>query len=557
MFSQIYLQTLCSFFHTIRHLGKLICAAGVLHLLSCSAAEAQSESPDLELEGYRIVGKDTRVFTITGDRYSTVEFVRSPVVVPREEHDIEASKGLIGEDERIHREEGFTVQHGFYSRLDAESGLNTPLVLWGKASLDMGSKAAAIRLINRMAKENTPTNSAPLSQDAEAVGYCNSSFARYAVDGRYGREDDEIGGKFFRNRKRTMGRHGVGVTMNLASFKTWDVSGRFSFDGSNYKDSELGFDDNEVQMVGSGNAAGTVGGTTIVVDAAARYLKLAGEHGTITTVNGLGEWLIFGSLGLKAGASVAAFKAPNDKAEFRPQPRIGIDWALTPRMYMKAAYKPGVVSHSFSDLYGLNGLVLYTVPMLFEDRIVNVDGEFGLKFSPNLKGSFGAFYIKSKDMPLYSRTYPSSPDSSVEFYEIVTDSEIKLTGARLRVSYEKQERLVVDGCLTVNSTSWNFSEKAPYIPDMEAAVNGALIFYQLWRFQGSVRYFGKHYVEKDSSAREDGFITIDVGIDRKLWDKHLRLFVDLRNLTNSNGAWWTSRYEIPGAGLYAGLKLDY
>ena len=551
-------QTANRFFPAFRHLGTLVSAAAILQLLMFAAAESQQESPDLELEGYRIIGKDTRVFTVTGDRNSTVEFVRASVVVPREERDMDASKGLIGEDERIRREEDFTVQHGFYSRLDAESGLNTPLVLWGKASLDGGMKGGTIRFFNRMAKENTPTNSAPLFQDVDAAGYYEASFARFAVDGKYGREDDDIGGEYFRNRMRTVGRYGAGVTMNLTSLKSWDVFGRFSINGSNYEDSELGFDDDEVLIVGSGKAEGSFGSTILVFDVSGRSVKLADNEGTITNMSGLGEWLVFGSLGLKAGASVAVFKAPGvDKTEYRPRLRVDVDWALTPGMYLNVAYKPGVVSHSFSDLYGMNGLVLDTVPMLFEDRIVDVDGEFGVRFSPNLKGSLGAFYIKSKDMPLYSRTYPISSDTSAEFYEIVGDTEIDLTGARLRVSYERHERLVIDGSLTVNNTSWNYNEKAPYIPDSEASVNGALKFYQVWRLRGSLRYFGKHYVEKDSGEREDGFVTIDVGVDRKLWDERLSLYVDLRNLTDSGGAWWTSRYAIPGAGLYAGFKVEY
>ena len=155
-------------------------------------------------------------------------------------------------------------------------------------------------------------------------------------------------------------------------------------------------------------------------------------------------------------------------------------------------------------------------------------------------------------MPLYSRVY-SATDSTAEFYEVIKDKEIKLTCTRTRVVYERPERFIVDSSLKVNSVSWD----APYIPDVEASVSGALSFSEFWRFRGSVRYFGKHYIENGKNDREDGFVTIDVGVDRELWDEHLRLYVDLRNMTDSEGAWWTNRYEIPGAGLYAGLKLDY
>jgi len=76
-------------------------------LFSISLVSAQPESPDLELDGYQIVGKDTRVFSITGDRKTTVEFVTSPVLLLGEERDMETSCGLIGEDERLRKTETF------------------------------------------------------------------------------------------------------------------------------------------------------------------------------------------------------------------------------------------------------------------------------------------------------------------------------------------------------------------------------------------------------------------------------------------------------------------
>ena len=105
---------------------KITVTTQLFLLFSISLVSAQPESPDLELEGYQIVGKDTRVFSITGDRKTTVEFVTSPVLLPGEERDMETSSGLIGEDERLRRDDTFSVNHGFYSQLDVMSGSNSP-----------------------------------------------------------------------------------------------------------------------------------------------------------------------------------------------------------------------------------------------------------------------------------------------------------------------------------------------------------------------------------------------------------------------------------------------
>ena len=82
-------------------------------LFSVLNSAGQQKTPDLELEGYQIVGKDTRVFTIIGERSSTVEFAALPIVQPGEERNIETSRGLIGEDERIRRTDTVAVKTRF------------------------------------------------------------------------------------------------------------------------------------------------------------------------------------------------------------------------------------------------------------------------------------------------------------------------------------------------------------------------------------------------------------------------------------------------------------
>ncbi|MFC1608253.1 hypothetical protein ACFL47_09805 [Candidatus Latescibacterota bacterium] len=515
-------------------------------------ALSQSEDPDIELDGYRIVGKDTRVFTVTGDRLSTVDFMRSPVVVPREERDMEASKGLIGEDERIQRVEDFTISRGAYVNADLLSGLKTPVLLWGKTSLDLGGKAVTLKFFNRQSKLNTPYNYAPIVRDFEAVGYFDASFASFAVTGMFGSEDDEYDNSYIRNSIRTVDRYGAGVTMRLQPGKTWDVTGHFRINGSSYEDKQLTGDGDELFLEGDGKATGDLGATTVVLDATGSYVDLADRHGTLSSIGALGEWLVMDSFGFKAGVSLSMYSAPDtDDTEISPDPRIEADWAITPKLYFRAAYKPGIIRHSFSDLYGMNGLITYDTPMLFEDRSLDLSAEIGMRLS-RIDAAVEGFIIKSENMPVFT-----SVDSSAALFGIVPNSEVDLSGILIRLAYTGSNRFDLGGKLKITDASWNLSDHVPYIPGMELDLDAGMNLYESWRLYGAIRYVGEHYIDTAGNESEDGFITFDVGVERVFLNRHLSFYVDLRNLTNTEGAWWSGPYPIPGTGLFTGLNMHY
>ena len=129
--------------------------------LAYGVAGGQEESPDLELDEYRIIGKDTRVFVITGDRISTVDFFAEPLLLQEEERGIETSQGLIENRNRLFMVESFELTKGPYARADIFAGSRTADNLWGKVSLDMGKSAGTVNATSRHAEENTRTNSAP------------------------------------------------------------------------------------------------------------------------------------------------------------------------------------------------------------------------------------------------------------------------------------------------------------------------------------------------------------------------------------------------------------
>ena len=135
-------------------------------------------------------------------------------------------------------------------------------------------------------------------------------------------------------------------------------------------------------------------------------------------------------------------------------------------------------------------------------------------------------------------------------------AELTVSSVTLSASYDPGV-WSVGGRLTTKSASWNYSGDVPYIPDMEVAVEAGWTVLDVWRLRGSAHLYGKHHVERGSTDTEDSFLVVDVGVDRDLWLDYVSAFIDLRNLTDAEGSWWSEEYRVPGIGLYAGVHAHY
>jgi hypothetical protein len=343
----------------------------------------------------------------------------------------------------------------------------------------------------------------------------------------------------------------------MALPETWEASGRLTISGSNYKDAEIftaGTDEGVIS--GDARAAGDFGATTVVLNASGSRIELGDSMGTIFSALGMGEWLFGRSFSVKAGISFTASRLPDEDTKVRLYPRAEIDWAIVPGMFIKAAFRSGVKRYSFTDLYSMNGLITYDVPMLFEDRKIDASGEFGLKFSSGIKTSVEGFYTSSENMPLFTR-WSRPSDNTAVFYRIFNAGVVDLTGAKLKASYDKNEFWGIDGSMTFTDATSNSTDNVPYIPQVKAELDAYYMFRQVWKIRGSVCFYGQHYSYWNQNVKEDSFLTLDLGVDRKVWKEYLSMYVELRNLMNARGYWWTSPYRIPGPGMYAGLKATY
>ena len=156
-------------------------------------------------------------------------------------------------------------------------------------------------------------------------------------------------------------------------------------------------------------------------------------------------------------------------------------------------------------------------------------------------------------MPVFSRIAIDVDEKSIDFYKVVEGSEVEIRGARLKFQYETGGRLSLGGRMIMNDVLDN----VPYIPELEAVLNGSYRLHRFWSLYGAFRYYGAHYIETTSTAQEDGFFTLDIGVNREIWKQYLGMYIELRNLTNQEGTWWTSQYKIPGTGIYTGLKVTF
>jgi len=524
-----------------------ICFSGI--------AGAQQE-PEITLDTYEIVGRDTRVFTIIGDRRSTVDFSITPILQPREERKREMSLGLLTDDERIVREETFYSREGVYGTADFETGFRMPARLWSRGSASAAKAGLTLGVANRTARLNTPTNLAPNVQDVNAAGYIEASGARFAAEVLYNRQGDEVEDKLYRNRDRSADRLGGSFTMRAPLFDTWDISGGFNIHSSTYEDPELNTDADEKVLRGRANLRGDIGDMTLDLNGEGARMELDDDYGTLLKAGGTGTMLLADRLSVKLGASFTASEMPGDDTDVNLYPRIEAEWLIMKGLALNLSYNPRLIQHSFGGLYDTNGLVTYTTPLIFENRKLDASGR--LTFRPAMAFETGveAYVRKSENAPVFNYTSLAIAPGS-DYYEIVPGADVDVTGYRFLFSYDWGDYWGFDGEAELRDATWNYSGDVPYIPDMTGTLTGYYAFQRYLIFYASLNYFGEHYVLRDDTAKEDGFLTVDLGAELTIWSESLGLFVEAHNITNSEGAWWTNPYNIPGIGLYAGIRATY
>ena len=513
----------------------------------CGAAWGQEPAPELDLEDYQIIGRDTRVFRITGDRISTVSFVAAPVELSEEERSTETSQGLIGNDERIRREERFEPVKGGYLRAEVTAGSRTVADLWGKASLDMGSTGATIAIVNRMAEENTPANAPPSIVDIDLAGFSGGTGTRYTAELGFDRKSEELFGERFRDRDREAGRYRAGLTMRTGLGKSWDVAAKARVRGGGYKDNELAFEEDEFAFEGGFDAVGELFGVTVESETNADYYKLGDDSGTYFSTGARGIWLLWGGFGVLVGANLFVSAMPDEDTEVRFYPEGRLEWALTRSSYVTAAFKPGVVPYSFGDIYGINALA-FPVSMAFEDRKIAIEGEYGWRFRPGALLTAGMSYRQSDNSLVFNRFG--------DFFAVIGDASVDVTAYKVGALYDTNGVWGFDGEFAVNSASWDKNGEVPCVPLVESRIDGYWRPHGKWILRGALTVMGEHHVEMGKNDIVDPFFSVDCGVERELL-RYLDLYFNVRNLTNSEGSWWTDMYGIPGTGLYAGLKARY
>ncbi len=514
----------------------LICLAGT--------AFAQQES-ELELEEYRIVGKDTRSFEITGDRSSTVDFVVMSLPLPEEERSIEASQGLIANENRMWRDDSREMYIGAYGQADAFFGSRTPETIWGKGSYDAGAMAGTIDVDSRMSKENTITNRAPVRHDVEANAYFGNGPTHLSAHAGFGSEGEEVGGERFRGRDRETGRYSAGAALHRP-VGTWDMTALLSIDGASYSDEDVPYDDDEFNSRGRLKARGDMGSMTVNADAGYEAYSLGNFDGSMFSGGADAVMLLFDSMSLGFGADLYVSAMPDEDAETKLYPKLSLDWAMGHSTALKARFAPEVRGYSHTDLYMMNGLTDMT-PLLFESVPVKLDADFIWRLTDRLSVDALAGYCSSENTPVFTKTG--------KFFALVPKAEVDLSSFGFGLDYHRSV-WSLDSSFTVNDASWNLAGEVPYVPAYDAVVSARWFGFGKWVVKGKMTFRGEHYTTFGTNDKEDAFMMLDCGVEREIKQK-VTLYCDFRNLTDADGAWWTDDYQVPGIGFYAGLRAGY
>ena len=529
-------------------------------IVSGSGVFAQNNDGELQIDDeYQIIGRDTRVFQIEGDRLSTVRFLPQALPLPEEERDIESSEGLISEDERLFKKTQFRSEKGSFAAVDLGVGKLTPFDGWVKASVDIGKLAGTVTLDDRHARENTPANDAPQSQDVEVAGYGTVAGIASSAAFRFTREDEDVLGGMLRFNDRSVSGFGGSMSARAGLGTNWDSVARVSFDTVGYEDTDIKKNENDVSFTGDAHLTGDFWISTIRFDAEYDYSKFGADSGSIVKAGAIALFNPFAGLGIGVGAAFYGSAVPDgDGLDGEVYPDVTVDWAFSRSLFARARYNPGVVRRSVSDIYQENGLYDFGLPMLFEKRTLNAGGEIGWRFAETSSASVGMFRISVENALVFKPTTGNS------VFAVIPEMETTISGVRAKVSFRPGERWGVDGLAVFRETTCDslttagaVSGDVPFIPSFEARADGFFRLVGELRLTGTARFHGKYNYYDDASpgskVSEDGFFTVDCGIEHPVFTVMTAWFM-IRNLTDSAGSWWTANYKIPSVGFYGGIR---
>jgi hypothetical protein len=492
---------------------------------------------------------DSSAFIVTGEPISTVEFLAEPLELPPEIRSFESSPSLGEREKPLTRSEEFVSKKGLFTSIDGSFGSDTPFNLTASTSYEDNERAGTIRLQSRTQKLNTPTNLAPFVLGLDATGYRETSSGKMAGEIHLSREADNLLGNHFRFRDRLRRTFSAGAGITHLPWNNWNMEERVKMSGGTYNDFETHDKANEMSLTGQASLSGDIDEVSVKAHSSAGVFRFGGRNGSMFEFGGDGVFLPLDELSVRGSLGFHVSAMPGDHAGVRFCPEVRAEWAISPSSFATAEVKREVLTHSFGDIYDSNGLVTYGTPVLFEDRKYDISAEYGRTLQHDIRTTARLFTRESDHAPVFNR--------KGDFFEIIPNAIVTLSGVKVNASYDHEKFWGAEGDITVKKASWNFSGKVPYIPLVEASAKGYVIPYSVWRLYGTLRYTGSHYVEKGSDETAKAFLTIDTGVSREIFGNSADGYVEIKNLLNSSGAWWTDEYRIPGIGLFAGVKARF
>lgn len=492
-------------------------------------------------------GRTTGVLQKYGDRQSLATITPERIEYPMEPRVLPDITTVIPEIPAPDIARAFGNIPGTSVFLDGFLGSRTLADFNGMISRDDDRSQGTLSFFSRARTENSPTNLAPLAQGVTGTRYLTAGTRNYAISGGFERESEFTRSKRFRGQDRRMGRVFCDARIDETTFAKWKIGAYLSADGGKYHDPRV-YDRGAVNLRGSAEASGNMDGLPVTASTEINRFAFGAAHGSLFSLGGDAFLNPEDNLGIRLGAGITSSAMPGHGTKSRLYPEASLDWAINGVSSLKLEIAPRVISHSFGDLYALNGLLTPDVPLLYENRRFDFSGEYHLRLRPWMRLAAELFARESENAPVFSRTG--------SLFEIVRSARLRMSGVRLGAEAERG-RWSGDGALTLRKTSWNKAGEVPYIPSVSFAANGRFIPRDTWVLYGSLRIEGKHYLQTGSDAAAKAFMTLDAGAERDIVKHRMSGYAEVRNIFNSSGAWWTGEYRVPEIGLHAGLKAEY
>jgi hypothetical protein len=413
----------------------------------------------------------------------------------------------------------------------------------GRAYRDFGDRGVSVGFSSVMRRENTRFNESPSYNGMNISVYRHLKNTFYRGEAEFSFEDETAANHNFRGFDRDTRHFNISGSVDKQVFGDWNFNSKISLESGGYRDYDQNYRINENVIDFQTRFTREVWITNLEFFEEIGVIGYEGDWNEFLRLGASTKTTIWDYINIDAGLTANLWDPPGKDPISKVFPYVKTTWIMDSSLSVRFSADPSMRVYTWGDIYDLNGLAL-PYGGIYENDVRAFSGEIECRILPSLPFTAGLYHRKTRDALVFTKLG--------DYFDVVKDFTIEVNSLKSTISYDQSNLWGVSGDLIVNSTETNI----PYLPNGEIGAEGYFVPYTNWKLMGALRFYGHHYTDIATNQKAGSFLLLNAGAEYTT-DYGMTTAIEIRNLTNSHGAWWTDKYKVPGIGLYAGVRAKY